>query len=263
VTKTDAMLEAAAHRQSALLRLSTNIAAARDEDDVCRAVVDGLRDEALGYVFVSVLLVDPATGDRVLRATVGWDEEHSGYRLKPGQGLSERPLLDGELHYSRRVGEEDRFVPGPVQGSEVDIPIRVGDDVAGVLVVESAHEDSFGPEDFEILTAAAQQAGIAIGRARLLAAERRRADEQTALLDTLADVTGELELTTLLQGLLERAVRLLGVSGGELALLDEDRGDLVIAATALARDLAVVTGNRRRFERVPGLEVEDWTGAED
>ncbi|MDX1674617.1 MAG: GAF domain-containing protein, partial [Longimicrobiales bacterium] len=85
--------------------------------------------------------------------------------------------------------------------------------------------------DFEILTAAAQQTGIAIGRARLLEAERRRADEQKALLDTLADVTGELELSRLLQAILERAVRLLGVSGGELALVDPDTEELVIAAS--------------------------------
>ena len=35
--------------------------------------------------------------------------------------------------------------------------------------------------------------------------------------------------------------------------------DLLIAATALASDLAVVTNNVREFERVPGLEVEDWS----
>lgn len=35
--------------------------------------------------------------------------------------------------------------------------------------------------------------------------------------------------------------------------------DLVIAATALAQGLTVVTHNRREFERVPGLRVEDWT----
>ena len=35
-------------------------------------------------------------------------------------------------------------------------------------------------------------------------------------------------------------------------------GDTMIAATALARSLTVVTGNVRHFGRVPGLEVENW-----
>lgn len=34
--------------------------------------------------------------------------------------------------------------------------------------------------------------------------------------------------------------------------------DGMIAATALVHGLAVVTGNRKHFERVPGLKVVDW-----
>ncbi len=34
--------------------------------------------------------------------------------------------------------------------------------------------------------------------------------------------------------------------------------DLIIAATALANNLTIATGNMREFERVPGLSVEAW-----
>lgn len=34
--------------------------------------------------------------------------------------------------------------------------------------------------------------------------------------------------------------------------------DLLIAATALSRAAVLVTGNRRHYERIPGLEIEDW-----
>lgn len=36
--------------------------------------------------------------------------------------------------------------------------------------------------------------------------------------------------------------------------------DLLIAATAKASGLVVVTHNTREYSRVPGLEVEDWHG---
>jgi len=49
--------------------------------------------------------------------------------------------------------------------------VRVNDRLVGVLVVESNRTDALGPVDFEILKAAANQAGIAIGRARLLQAD--------------------------------------------------------------------------------------------
>jgi len=46
-----------------------------------------------------------------------------------------------------------------------------------------------------------------------------------------------------------------------LALRSQPIGerDLVIAATARARSFIIVTRNRRHFERVPGLAVEDWS----
>jgi tRNA(fMet)-specific endonuclease VapC len=51
---------------------------------------------------------------------------------------------------------------------------------------------------------------------------------------------------------------------GEVRAALERRGtpigdaDLRIAAIALVRSLTVVTGNRRHFQRVPGLPVENW-----
>ncbi len=222
---------ALARRQSALLRLSTSIAAAHTELEVCSSLVEGLYDDALGYNLVGVFLLDPDTGDRVLQASRGWAGAAEGLRLGPGEGLSERPVLDGRLHYSPRVVEESHWIQARRQGCEVDIPVMVDEEVIGVLVVESDETDAFGPADFEILTAAAQQAGIAIGRTQLLRTEQQRADEQKALLDTMQDLSGELELSKLLQRVLERAVSLLGVTGGELAIADRDVGDLVIVAS--------------------------------
>jgi PAS domain S-box-containing protein len=227
----------AARRQSALLRLSAEIAAALDEDAVCRSVVNGLHDEALGYDFLGVFLVDPATGDRVLRASIGWPGVPASLRIPPGHGISERPLLDGQLHYTAEVTREAHYLPALNSGSEVDLPLLIEGKPIGVLAVESSEPNAFGKHDFEILTAAAEQAGIAIARARLLvsqaqllATERRRADEQQALLDTLSDLSAELELSKLFQAVLERAAALLGVSGGELAIFDEARQELVIIA---------------------------------
>ena len=47
----------------------------------------------------------------------------------------------------------------------------------------------------------------------------------------------------------------------ELARLGKPIGplDFLIAATALAHDLTLVTNNTGEFQRVPGLRLEDWT----
>ncbi len=222
---------AAAHRQAALLRLSTEIAAAHDEEGIYRSVVHGLHDEALGYNFLGVFLLDPESGDRVLQASMGWPDVPDAWRVHRGEGLSEQALLDGELHYTADVTRESRYLPSLASGSEVDVPLRVDGTTIGVLVVESAEPNAFGGEDFEILNAAANQASIAVGRARLLASERRRADEHKALLDTMADLSAELELSRVLQAVLVRAVSLLGVTGGEVAIWEEEAQELVVLAS--------------------------------
>jgi tRNA(fMet)-specific endonuclease VapC len=54
------------------------------------------------------------------------------------------------------------------------------------------------------------------------------------------------------------------VVAGDLLALLERRGetiglaDVLIAATALANGLTVVTANTRQFRRVPDLKVENW-----
>jgi PAS domain S-box-containing protein len=207
---------AQAVRQAALLRLSADLGAVLEESEVCRRVVDGLHD-TLGYDFVALFLVDPATGNRVHAASAGAIEPPA--RIAPGQGLSERPLLDGQLHYTPDVSQHTDYIYW-MGGSEVDVPIRIGGTVQGVLIAESRQRDAFDQEDFEVLTAATQQAGLAIGNARLLAAERARADELDALRTTMAEITAELELSTLLQAIVKRAAGLVDASGGELGLYD-------------------------------------------
>lgn len=218
-------------REAALLRLSTTIAAADTEQQICDAVVQGLHDKALGYDFVALLLVDETNGDRVLQASVGWADAPKDLRIKPGTGLSERPLLDGRMHYTANVTQDTRYLPTRNEGSEVDVPVQVNRELVGVLVVESGGPNAFAGDDFEILKAAANQAGIAIGRARALAAERQRADEQEALRATMADLAAELELADVLQAVLDRAVGLLQVSHGELAIYDPLTEELEIVAS--------------------------------
>jgi PAS domain S-box-containing protein len=227
----------AARRQAALLRLSTAIAAASEEQQICRAVVMGLQDEHIGYNFVGLFLIDEATGDRVMRASVGWSGIQEGWRVPAGQGLSAQVIATRQLLYTPDVTREPRYVPGLNSGSEVDVPLLIDGRPVGVLVVESDRPTAFDEEDFGILTAAANQTSIAIGRARLLAqqelmlaAERRRADEHQAILATLSDLSSELELEKVLQSVLARAVLLLAVSGGELAIYDPQSEELEIVA---------------------------------
>ena len=181
--------------RSALLGLSNRIAEAQNEDDVCRSVVESLRHEAFGFEGVGLYLAGSTAFEPALRA---------------------------------RGGD---FQIGDMTRSELKLPLRIDQNAIGEVVVQRAGGRAFEQGDLEILAAAANQAGIAIGRTRLLEADRQRLAEQRALLDTLADLSGKLELDKLLQAVLGRAVALLDVTGGELAIFDERAQQLVIVAS--------------------------------
>jgi PAS domain S-box-containing protein len=226
-----------ARRQAALLRLSTGIVEAADEDEVCRGIVNGLRDDSIGYHFVGIFLVDPGTGARRLRASTGWSGIAPDLTIPAGVGLSHRALASGRVYYTPDVTREPAYMPGLGTGSEVDVPLMVDGAPIGVLVVESETPNAFDDDDLELLGAAANQAGIAVARARLvreqralLEVERRRGQEQRALLETVSDLASKLELSALLQAVLERAVALLGASAGELAVYDAKTQELEVAA---------------------------------
>jgi hypothetical protein len=180
--------------RSALLRLSTRIAESQEEDGICRSVAEGLLHPAFGFDGVGVFLTGSDAFEPALRARAG------AYGLERAEC------------------------------AELRLPLRTDQSAIGELVVQRAGGGAFDQGDLEILGAAANQASIAIGRARLLAAERRRTSEQRALLDTLADLSSELQIEKLLEAVLHRAVTLLGVTGGELAVYDEARDELVIVA---------------------------------
>ena len=185
-----------ARLRKALLDLSTRIAEARGEEEVCRSVVEGLRNDAFGFDAVGLYLAGSSSFDPQLKATAG--------------------------PFGAR---------GDTQMSELKLPLKVGQSAIGELVVQRDRTRAFEKGDMEIAAAAASQASIAIARARLIEAERTRTTEQRALLDTLQDLSGELELGRLLQIVLERAVSLLGVTGGELAVYDEATEELVVLAS--------------------------------
>jgi len=214
-------------RQTALLRLIAELTASLDEKDICQRVVEGLHD-TLDYDFLAVFLYDKHSRNRILVSSIGFGKMPT--HLLPGQGLSERPILDGQLHYTPDVNTLSEYVYG-MGGSEVDVPILIGDNILGVLVAESKDTCDFSTDDFEVLTAAAQQAGLAIEKARLLASERQRADELDALRKTMAEVNAELELSSLLQAIVERSADLLASSGGELGLYNEPNQEIEIVVS--------------------------------
>jgi signal transduction histidine kinase/ActR/RegA family two-component response regulator len=137
---------------------------------------------------------------------------------------NQHPLLISENIESRmkELGVETVIIGMPTQ-SWLGIPMTIGDQVIGMMAVQSPLQNQYIERDRDLLIAVARQAAIAFQNVRLLDETRRRADQLQTAAVIARDSTGTLALDVLL----DRAANLIRVGFNyyhvAIFLLDEDR----------------------------------------
>lgn len=174
-----------AERQASLVRLSELLASLNNESEIWQKAADGLYNPNLNYTNITMLAWDSQSGNKIVRGRGGRKATWTWDVLPAGKGVCERALLTGRIIYTPDVSQEPDYVPGLGHGSEVDVPIWIGDDLTGVMAIESDIVDAFGPEDLEIFGAAADQIGLALSKARLL-------EEQKIKLEAIKSLEAQL-----------------------------------------------------------------------
>ncbi len=178
---------------------------------------------SLGYAFVGLFLVDDETGDCVLAERRGWETEPGSIRILPGEGMNKRPLLDGKLNYTHDTAPISIYIPSPkVGGSEVDIPVWIGSKVLGVLVAVTEQRIGFNQDDFDLLTAVAQQTGISIRNARLQKSIQRAQQTAEILRSAHVALSQSLDMNVLCETLLDSFYQLIPYDSATIFLLEEE-----------------------------------------
>ena len=115
--------------------------------------------------------------------------------------------------------------------SMLSLPLIADEQKIGAAHIGFDHPHSFTQEEIELGEQAASQIALAMAKTRMLENEHRRVSELDALRATMADISGELELSALLRIILERATSLLNATGGDLGLYEEERGEILIVVS--------------------------------
>lgn len=195
-------------------------------DPLLERIVNLIR-EAFAYRYVVILLVDPLAKTLELKAGAGFEVE----RLKPlglkigAEGICGWVAASGESLLVNDVSQEPRYYalePLPDTHSELAVPIRVQDQVVGVLDVQSTELNAFDQADLFILQTLADQAAVAIENARLYAAEREQRELSESLVEAAVAVSSTLELEEVLDRLLEQVDRVLPGDACNVMLIEED-----------------------------------------
>lgn len=116
------------------------------------------------------------------------------------------------------------YIPG--SRSELAVPMMVGEELLGVLNVESKEPNNFHENDERLLKALADLACIALQNARAYQSEKRLADENQVLYDVSREISSQFDSENVFHLILEKALDLTNALTGSLYLYDPDLQDL-------------------------------------
>jgi PAS domain S-box-containing protein/putative nucleotidyltransferase with HDIG domain len=153
-------------------------------------------------------------------------EDHTGVRLRAGEGLSGRVVQTGEPlaieDYSQWESRSPKF-DGTDFGGVLAVPLKWGDRTIGVLnVTDGSGPRSFKERDLWLLEWFANSAAVAIENARAFADRERKIEQLGALHEVSLEVLGETEPSQLLTTVVEKATQLLDADAGAIDLFHPD-----------------------------------------
>lgn len=149
------------------------------------------------------------------------DQGLTGYIVRTRQPLLIKEDVPGTV---TRLGLEN---VGESSQSYLGVPITLGDQVLGVMAIQSyLKARSYAEHDQELLMAIAGQTAIALQNARLFEETSRRNAELATLNQIMGSASETLDLRTLLNMVLRQTLDDFGFDGGLITMYNEKRGKL-------------------------------------
>lgn len=162
--------------------------------------------------------------------------DYTGVVLQRGEGAAGKVLETGEpqiiADYREWRNRAAAFAEDKPFRAVISVPLKWAGQVKGVLhVLDYSGNGRFDEDDLQILQMFAHHAATAIEYSQRLEAERRWADELETLHQVALELTTQLELSKLLEVVVQRAADLLNARGGGVYLYDADLQELELVVS--------------------------------
>ncbi|MCL5291871.1 MAG: GAF domain-containing protein [Actinobacteria bacterium] len=222
----NARLFAIEHREREALFALESISQAAltifDVGQLMEAIISSML-ESMGICCGSIFLVED--GWLVVRASVGVNTLQVGARVRFGEGFagqvgaSGRVIAVSDLKGYPLPPEE---TPERLSKSMIGIPLKVRGRILGVARFDTMQRHDFTRDEIRLFATLADRAAVAIENARLFAAEKRRAEETSALMHLTSDLLSILDVSELLRHVAEQAVNLVDAQIGFVPTLSNE-----------------------------------------
>ncbi|MEW6357801.1 MAG: GAF domain-containing protein [Planctomycetota bacterium] len=193
-------------RRSAELAMINEVSALVGADVELRELLDAVASvvqQTFSYYDVSLFLVDKAAGEIVMRGQAGAFGElmKQGYRQKIGQGMVGWVAEHGEPLVANDVTKEPRRIiahDAERRGrSELCVPIKIRDEVVGVINVESTSLAAFDERDVAAMQMISRTIADGVEAARLRAEAREAQRRLTHVMTHLPIGVGAIDMNGL------------------------------------------------------------------
>ncbi|MFZ2098325.1 MAG: GAF domain-containing protein [Anaerolineales bacterium] len=184
-----------------------------------------------------VALYDHDTDQLEFRIRVDGDVHEAPHVRPLGNALTahvinhKKPLLihDYELEKDH-LPKMTLWGTGEPSRSWLGVPMLMGDDVLGLISVQSYHTNAYGERELELLTTIADTVAVAIENARLYEAEKRRAARLTQIMQLGTELASLREEDEVLGMLVKRAAEIMDSATCTVMLIDQEDNEAVLTA---------------------------------
>jgi len=219
-------------RLGSLREISRDITRIDEKDQLLQSILERSL-ELLEANAGGILLLDRGTNQMKYHCVVQKDREQTidlGKSLIGAAARTTKPVRVGDVtKFSRFVDHVD------TTRSELDVPILVGDELLGVLNLESERLDAFGEDDEELGIVLANLAAVALQGAAPFAGIQERLEQRLDDISVLQHVYESItrtDLQDIMRLIAEKALELTGAKYAGLWLLDSTESYLEIGAAA-------------------------------
>ncbi len=169
-TQTDEALTDRVAELSTFQQIDRTLNATLDYDRVMELTLDWAMRRT-GAQVGSIAALDEESGGLLMVASRGYPPEYERYRDKPwpvSDGIVGRAVRTGEVVFVNDVSADaDYILAVPETQAQLAVPLRLGDEVIGVINLESSEAEGFQEEDVHFATRLAERAVVPIENARL------------------------------------------------------------------------------------------------
>ncbi|MCD6401119.1 MAG: GAF domain-containing protein [Anaerolineales bacterium] len=131
----------------------------------------------------------------------------------------------------------------PSTRSELALPLKIGEQIIGVLDVQSQEEGTFNEDNMQVLQIMADQLAIAIDNVSLINETQRRTHELSGLYEVALKTSGVLNAETLLTILNDQVQKLIKPDAFSITLFNEETKETRVSTAMESVETSIKSGN--------------------